>query len=124
MSGMRRRYVNGNARWDQTQSDVTNMSHETRQGVVEKARRTWKAVASALPDEVPVLIEMSELALRRVRPMPAEALTKIIASLLYLVTPVDLIPDCLPIVGLVDDAAVLKYVIGLLRDEIVAFRAW
>jgi uncharacterized membrane protein YkvA (DUF1232 family) len=47
-----------------------------------------------------------------------------VAAVLYLVTPVDLVPDAIPGVGLVDDATVLAFVLGKLRYELERFAAW
>jgi len=46
------------------------------------------------------------------------------AALLYLITPLDAVPDFIPIGGLVDDAAVIAAVARRLRSELAAFRAW
>ena len=40
----------------------------------------------------------------------------IVGALGYLVSPLDVIPDAIPIVGLGDDLAVLLYVIGKIGD--------
>ena len=42
----------------------------------------------------------------------------LIGALLYFISPLDLIPDMLPIVGLSDDAAVLAGAIKLVWDQI------
>ena len=39
---------------------------------------------------------------------------KIIAALAYLILPVDLIPDAIPVVGIIDDAAILWAIFKLL----------
>ena len=41
----------------------------------------------------------------------------IVGALGYLVSPLDVIPDAIPIVGLGDDLAVLLYVIGKIGDD-------
>ncbi len=46
----------------------------------------------------------------------------LVAALLYFVVPFDVIPDFLFIWGFIDDATVLGYVFGQLRQEIEAFR--
>ena len=45
------------------------------------------------------------------------------AALLYFLVPTDAIMDFLPIVGYVDDAAVLTYVLKSLADEVERFKA-
>lgn len=52
-----------------------------------------------------------------------ESLVLAAAGVVYLVSPLDLIPDVLP-GGLVDDAVVVAFVIGLIRDELDDFVAW
>lgn len=47
----------------------------------------------------------------------------IIISLLYLVTPIDLIPDFIP-GGFVDDLAVFAYVIKKISEELKIYRKW
>ena len=42
----------------------------------------------------------------------------------YFVSPVDAILDAIPVLGFVDDAAVLAWVLGQVRAELNAFRAW
>jgi uncharacterized membrane protein YkvA (DUF1232 family) len=48
----------------------------------------------------------------------------VVAALAYFVSPIDAIFDHLPLGGLLDDAAVLAWVVSEVRAEIEAFRAW
>lgn len=57
------------------------------------------------------------------RSVSFESMVLIVAALIYLVSPIDLIPDFLP-GGLVDDAAVIAYTIALVRDEVEEFMDW
>ncbi len=43
--------------------------------------------------------------------------------MIYVVTPFDIVPDFVPGVGLLDNVAVVAWVIKKLKDEIDAFRA-
>ena len=52
------------------------------------------------------------------------ACVKAIAGLLYVVSPLDLIPDFFPWVGWADDALVVMYVCNLLHNELEKFAAW
>jgi uncharacterized membrane protein YkvA (DUF1232 family) len=58
------------------------------------------------------------------RAVNRQALLAVVAALLYFVTPFDAIPDWLPGLGLVDDLAVLAWVMRTWRDELTAFRVW
>ncbi|MNY28694.1 hypothetical protein D3C86_1626840 [compost metagenome] len=48
----------------------------------------------------------------------------VVAGLLYFVSPLDAIPDWLLGVGMLDDIAVLAWVMKAITDELEAFRAW
>ena len=52
------------------------------------------------------------------------ALLKAIGAIIYLLWPADAIPDCIPVAGLADDAAVITYILTQIRDEIERYRYW
>lgn len=47
-----------------------------------------------------------------------------LGAVAYLLSPLDAIFDFIPVLGFVDDAAVLGWVLREIRGELVAFRAW
>ena len=55
---------------------------------------------------------------------PTKTLVLIVAALLYLVNPKDLIPDYHIGIGQLDDAAVLAACIALTKDDLAAYDAW
>jgi len=57
------------------------------------------------------------------RKIPADQLAVVVAGLVYVVSPIDLVPDFLP-GGFLDDAFVVGWVIKTVRAELDAFRAW
>lgn len=57
------------------------------------------------------------------REIPPDALVVVVAGLVYVVSPVDLIPDFMP-GGFADDAAVIVWIVKTVRAELDAFRAW
>lgn len=60
----------------------------------------------------------------RYRNTPRRTLLAVLAGAIYLVNPLDLLADVLPIVGLVDDVAVLAWVAHLIRRDLNDFLAW
>lgn len=48
----------------------------------------------------------------------------LVGSLLYCITPIDVIPDAIPVVGLFDDAFVLSLTVKHIAEEIKTFRMW
>ncbi|MFD2244961.1 YkvA family protein [Pontibacter ruber] len=47
-----------------------------------------------------------------------------VAVLLYLVSPLDLIPDFIPVLGLMDDISLIAWFIDAFQKEITKFAAW
>ena len=49
---------------------------------------------------------------------------RVIAVLIYFVSPIDILPDFLPIVGLTDDIALMLWLFSGIKDDIEKFRQW
>lgn len=56
--------------------------------------------------------------------IPVSTIVSIIMTLLYVFSPIDLIPDFLPVVGLLDDAAVLGTCVASFGTAIKRFEEW
>ena len=58
------------------------------------------------------------------RDVSQRTLIAIAGAVLYFVVPMDTVPDFILGLGYLDDAAVIAYVAGLVREELEAFRLW
>ena len=56
--------------------------------------------------------------------IPWGSIILVIVAIIYFVSPIDLIPDILPGVGLVDDAAVIAFVVAQIKVDLDNFLAW
>ncbi len=56
--------------------------------------------------------------------VPVSTIVSIIMTLLYIFSPIDLIPDFLPVVGLLDDATVLGACVATFGSAIKKFEEW
>lgn len=56
--------------------------------------------------------------------IPWQSLLLIIATIVYFVIPVDVIPDIIPIAGFIDDAALVGWTIRTLKSDIDDFKEW
>jgi len=56
--------------------------------------------------------------------LSVRTLASLAAALLYLLSPVDLVPDFIPGIGLLDDVVVLALLLQSLAQDLAAFRAW
>ncbi len=61
---------------------------------------------------------------RDYREVPWRSIVVLMAGLLYFLTPVDLIPDFIPVLGLLDDASMIAFIFNTLKADIDAFIAW
>jgi uncharacterized membrane protein YkvA (DUF1232 family) len=56
--------------------------------------------------------------------VPWKTVAAAAGALLYVLMPLDLIPDFIPIVGLLDDAAVIAACLKLISDDLVEYEKW
>lgn len=58
------------------------------------------------------------------RKMPWWVIASIVFTLLYVLNPVDLIPDFIPVLGQLDDAAVMGACLYLIEQELHEYKQW
>ncbi|WP_202852059.1 YkvA family protein [Streptococcus suis] len=74
---------------------------------------------------VPAMISLvRHFAEGRYRHVPIGTILAIVSSLIYFVSPVDVIPEVLPVVGLVDDALVIKVCLEMVKSDLKNYDEW
>jgi len=74
---------------------------------------------------IPVLVSLVRSYVRgEYQNVPFASIVAIVAALLYFFSPVDLVPDFVPIVGYFDDKAVVAFVILVVEDDIKEYKKW
>ena len=58
------------------------------------------------------------------REVPYNSIIAVVATLLYVISPIDLIPDFIPGVGFADDAAAVAFCIKMLHDDLEKYKTW
>lgn len=58
------------------------------------------------------------------RDVSRTSILSVVVALIYFVSPIDLIPDFVPMLGFADDLALLTFVLGKLGDEMEKFQLW
>ena len=76
-------------------------------------------------EKVKVLVEMLGAYVKgEYKKIPKKTLILLVAALIYLVNPFDLIPDFIPGIGYVDDAGVIIFVFQSIYEDIQKFEKW
>lgn len=92
--------------------------------VVKKADRHRGSLGS-LFDELMALVRLARSwASGEYRQVSAQTKLLVAGGLLYFLSPVDLVPDFLAGLGLLDDAVLLGWIASSLRRELELFRQW
>jgi uncharacterized membrane protein YkvA (DUF1232 family) len=90
----------------------------------EKAGRARGPLARVWDDTQTAIRLVRAWGRRDYRGVGRSTIVLIVGALLYFVSPIDAIIDAIPVLGFLDDAAVLAWVLGQVRAELVAFREW
>ncbi|MGZ5242986.1 MAG: YkvA family protein [Bacteroidia bacterium] len=91
-------------------------------GVTKKIE---KGALTELKDSIYILARMIKAVVKKqYKHLPTATLVRIVGAMLYFLFIADLIPDFIPVLGLMDDATVLAWVISSVRTDISAFEEW
>jgi uncharacterized membrane protein YkvA (DUF1232 family) len=75
-------------------------------------------------DYLELLFFMLSDSYNRRYPIPIKTVIVGTVALLYLISPIDISPDIIPLIGFVDDIALLVFAASLVRDDLDKYRAW
>lgn len=74
---------------------------------------------------IPMLVSLVRSYIRKdYRDVPLGSIIAIVSALIYFLSPIDLLPDSIPVLGYVDDAAVFAFVWKMVADDIEEYRKW
>ena len=99
---------------------------------------TLREVAQKLDDQdskkgpIQQTIDMGRLVVRLVtayvsgsyRQIATETIVSGVAVLLYVLSPIDVVPDFIPVLGFMDDVALISWFTDKFRVELERFKAW
>lgn len=91
---------------------------------LEKKLKTIPKVGDKL-SHIPVFVSLIKNYIKKeYTAVPIGSIVAIISALLYFVSPVDLILDVMPVIGYVDDAAVIAACLTLVESDIEEYLQW
>lgn len=56
--------------------------------------------------------------------IPYKAISATVVGLLYVLNPIDVIPDFIPFIGYIDDALVITFCLKLVEKDLQKYQAW
>ncbi|WP_372749703.1 YkvA family protein [Litorivivens sp.] len=104
------------------QADVTRLL--SRWPKLEQMVRDNKRLQPFIEDVNLAYQLLGDYSSRRYREIPWRSIAAIVAALLYVLNPLDMLPDMIPMFGLVDDASVLALCWSMVRKDLDQYRAF
>lgn|SRR5574344_1894489 len=102
------------------ESDVADIISKEKK-VMDKANGPLAKLAEDLSLLFSIIKDYSKGTYRQI---PWTAIAGIVGALVYVFSPIDLIPDAIPIVGLTDDAAVVTICLKAVDTELQKYKEW
>ena len=91
---------------------------------IEATLKKIPAVGSLLSD-IPLLVSLvKSYVTGEYKEIPYNSIVAVIATLLYVISPIDIIPDVIPVIGFTDDAMAVAFCIKMIHDDLEKFKAW
>lgn len=75
-------------------------------------------------DYLGLLFSMLADSFNRKYPAPKKTVVVMAVTLMYLISPVDFIPDLIPLLGFADDIALIVFAFSLIKEDLDNYRAW
>lgn len=74
---------------------------------------------------IPVLISLVRAYMKKeYTDIPIGTIIAIVGCLVYFLSPIDLVPDSIPVIGYVDDAAVFAFAWKMIGDDVQEYKDW
>lgn len=105
-----------------TESDLETVVE--RADAIEERFRSSGPLHRLLEDGRLLLAFVRDVRGGRYRRVPVWTLSAAGFALLYVLNPFDVVPDALPVLGLLDDAAVVSACLALLEQDLHDYRVW
>lgn len=87
--------------------------------------RAIPVIGDVIDDLVTMIDLLSDYVEGTYRKIPLRILISIVATILYVLSPIDLIPDYIPVIGYLDDVAVITFVLGTgAAAELKKYKKW
>jgi uncharacterized membrane protein YkvA (DUF1232 family) len=107
-----------------TQHDATIAKVASRESEIDKKMAGQKALRALLEQGRLLLHMVGDYFSGKYREVPYWAIGAAALALFYVLSPLDAIPDIIPILGYLDDATVLAFCLKLVDTDLEKYKAW
>lgn len=112
------------------EKEAHKIDDEAISEVVEKADTIEEEFASRTPlvrfleDAKLMLAMLKDFTRRRYTRIPFWTIAAVAAAMLYVLNPFDLMPDFIPVLGQLDDAAVFLALLKIVEKDLIKYKSW
>ena len=104
------------------EKDIEKVADKSEE--IKRKFNTTGPLARFIEDGKLLLAIVKDYAAGKYRQIPYGAIASIVFSLIYVFNPFDLMPDMLPVIGQVDDIAVLGACLILVEQDLHKYKDW
>jgi len=91
---------------------------------LEEKVKQIPAIGTTLAD-LPLMVSMVKSYItREYTEVSPKVIATVVSAVIYVVKKKDLIPDSIPVIGIVDDVAVITFALKFIEPELKAYSAW
>lgn len=105
-----------------TEKDVVKVVEKS--GEIEKKFRSRGPLQRFIDDGKLLISAIQDYWSGKYRKWPWGTVAAVVFTLIYVFNPLDLVPDVLPIIGEIDDAAVVAACLFLVERDLLAYKEW
>lgn len=113
-----------NARTPENQHDAAISKVAAAENDIDKKMASNKAFRALLEQGRLLLSLVMDYVRGRYREVPYWTIGAAALALIYVLSPIDVIPDVIPIIGYLDDATVLAFCLKLVDTELGKYKEW
>lgn len=111
---------------------MNNFKEEDVESTAQDGESKFQGLTSSIPkplvdlwEDIKLLINLlKDYYSKRYTEIPLKSIMAIGASIAYFVSPIDIMPDAIPIIGYLDDAMVLKLAMDFISKDLDKYREW
>ncbi|MGO1752037.1 MAG: YkvA family protein [Psychroflexus sp.] len=104
-----------------SESDVDKATASSDSILDKIKNRNWEPLKEDVKTLLRMLLDYKN---GHYKDLPWKTVSAIAFSLLYILNPLDLVPDFIPFLGYLDDITIVNFALKFIGDDIESYRAW